>query len=305
MTEADPENAVGSLAEEVVGAVAPTSDRAVRALRALEQNRLRDAEANIAAMSASQPKQRAWKLLLRGMLATERRDFAAAEVHLSRSVAAALEAGLDENAEPGAEAMRLAALGFDRIGSIHRRQDQPATASRAHQAAFLLRLEHGSCEEVWESANALGLDAGVAARHADAQTWYRQAVAIARSAAEAPHHKEAISWANLTDALAENGQLEDAVEAARSAHEAFRRHDVGAVATALAEMRLGHTLLRRGEALHDVDPGQARGVLAEAISHLETAHESLLPFGPSRATDARWCAEQKDFAERLRASLDA
>ena len=68
-------------------------------------------------------------------------------------------------------------------------------------------------------------------------------------------------------------------------------------------MKLGYALLRHGESLHDSDPQRAKAVLAEAIDDLTTAHESLLAFGPACAADAHWCVEQKDFAERLRATV--
>ena len=326
-----------------VGLVKPANDHAARALRALDEKRLRDAEAYIAAVTGSkagptygkgtdpeskedpcapsptgggrynaQGKEdlcstgidRAWKLLLSGLVALDRADLATAEpLLLQASCLAFIEAtGTEGRLDP--DSLRVTALALHHVGWIYRRQDRPDAAYRTHLSAYHLRERHGSLEELWETAVELGLDADVARRFDDARRWHRAAVEAGERATEEPQGKQAIAFTNLATSCVESGRYEEAVTAARSGRACWRQHDVGDVSAARADLKLGNALLRQGEALHGRGDPLAQPVLDEALEWLSTAHEALLAYGSTAAGDAQSCLDLKDFGERLRASLE-
>ena len=274
-----------------------------RAARALEAGRLRDAERNINAMPEVSPMDRACKTLLGGMLAVARSDFSTAEQLLSEAASAAPVASLNGRTEPDATSLRLAARALQELGLVYRRRDLPEKAYRAHLSAYHLRNEHGSFEEVWETALSLGIDADLAGRYEDGQTWHRLAIEAGAKAAEQPEQKQAAGWTYLSASLGQCQKHDAAVDAARTAREWWHRHDLGAVTAAQADMKLGSALLKLGESLHETEPDHARPALEEALQWLTSAAEALEAFGPNYAADVRWCLEQKDFAQRLRDSL--
>lgn len=285
------------------GVVQPTHQRAVRALTALEEKRIRDAEKHIATIPDFPMIDRAWKLLLRGLVAIEKLDFGAAEPLLSQGFSLSFIAGLgtEKTLDPGA--LRAAARALHHLGWVYRRQDRPDEASRAHLAAYHLREHHGSFDELWETASELGLDADIARRYEEAQRWHRVAIEAARQASEKPQRKQAIAWTNLAASLRDSGKHDEAVAAARTACDWWREYDLGAVTAAQADLKLGGALLAQAEALYDRGDKLARPVLDEAVERLTTARQELLAFGPDHAADAQLCLEQKDLAERLLASL--
>ena len=285
------------------GVVQPTHERAVRALTALEEKRIRDAEKHIAAIPDFPMIDRAWKLLLRGLVAIEKPDFGTAEPLLSQGFSLSFIDGLgtEKTLDPGA--LRVAARALHHLGWVYRRQDRPNEASRAHLATYHLREHHGSFDELWETASELGLDAYVARAYEDGQRWHRVAINAAQRVSEEPERKQAIVWTNLSTLLTDSGKHDEAVAAARTARDWWREHDVGAESAAQADLKLGGTLLAQGEALHDRGDKLGRPILDEAVNWLATAREELLAFGPDHAADAQLCLEQKDLAERLLASL--
>lgn len=245
-----------------------------------------------------------WKIYLRGLLAIERRAFAEAESLLQEAATVAPNwAGMSERG-PSEKAMRLAATVLQKLGWVCRRQDRADEAYEWHLKAYFARDEHGSAEECWESAVSLGFDADVARKHEQAKRWYEIAVGHADAAAEEPLRKKAVALANLASSLIESEQFAEAVEAARSAREAWHAHDRGAVTTAQADMKLGYALLKLGEHQFDAQPKEARTTLAEAIRWLAVARESLEAFGHAHAADIAWNVEQTDFAHRILASLE-
>ncbi len=308
------------------GVVQPTHERAVRALTALAQKRIDDAEKHIAALPDSPMTERAWKLFLRGLVSVEKPDLGAAEplllqafslafadghggetskrrnVETSKHQNVEMSKGRDVEAVDG-DALRLAALVFQHLGWVYRRQDRLDDAYRTHVVAYHLREHHGSFDELWETAGELGLDADVARQYEKAHHWHRVAIEAAQNVSQDRQRKQAIACTNLSTSLTNSGKHDEAVEAARRARVCWREHDAGAVTVPRSNLKLGSTLLAQGEALHDLGDRLAKSVLDEAVELLATAGEELLAFGPANAADARLCLEQKDFARRLLDSL--
>ncbi len=168
-----------------------------------------------------------------------------------------------------------------------------------------MREQHGSFDELWETAVELGLDADVARRYEDAQHWHRAAIESAERVDEEAKRKQAIAWTNLSTSCTQGGLHDEAVSAARTARDFWREHDVGAVSTAQADLKLGSALLKQGESLHERGDKLARPALDEAGKWLTTAREALLAFGMDHAAEVRLCLEQKDFARRLLTSFGA
>ena len=287
-----------------VGFIRPENDRAIRALKALDDGRLSDAEENIAAIPDSAALDQGWKQVLEGLLAMARHEFALAESRLSQAAADLPVAALSRGRPPGDADLRLAARALHQLGLLYRRQDRPDEAYRAHHPAYHLRNEHGSLEEVWETALSLGIDLDLGGRYEEARGWHRLAIETAAKATEEPARKQAAAWTYLSASLIQSEDYPKAVAAARTARDWWHKHDLAAVTAARADMKLGHALLKQGESLHDRQPDQAKPVLEEAIQWLSTACESLEAFGPDHAADVQWCREQQDFAQRLHASLD-
>ena len=133
--------------------------------------------------------------------------------------------------------MRLAGNALQKLGWVRRRQDHPVDAYRAHLSAYHIRNEHGSFDEVWETALSLGIDADVARKHDVAQKWYTIAVDNGSQCTEQPQRKRAEAYAHLASSYTEAEQHDDAVEAARASQQSWRKHDMGDSATALADMK--------------------------------------------------------------------
>ena len=286
------------------GFVRPTHERAVRALAALQDARLADAEKHVIAIPDSPMDNRAWKLYLRGLTAIQKREFADAETLLLQAAATASIWAWSMEDGTAAEGLRLLASCLEKTGLLYRRSDRPDDAYTTHLAALHLRCAHGSIDERWETLVSLGLDADVARRYADAENWYRRALSDGARADEEAERKQAAAWSHLAVCLTAVGRHEEAVHAARTARDFWRAHDPGATAVAKADLALGHALLQHGESLYADDSERTRLILHEARDWLTAAHESLLAFGPECAADAGGCQEQLDFAGRLLASLD-
>ena len=296
------------------GFLKPSHERGLRALAAIAEKRFRDAVAHIDAIPDTCWIDRAWKLILRGWVALERGECALAESVLVQAYGLILlntgdRSGCVEGAgaadvlgepRPG----RLTALALEKLGVAYRRLDDPKSAEQVHRATYELRLEEGSPEELWETATSLGMDAGVAGRFEPAAAWHRIAIEHGLCATEEPSRLAAVSWQHLSQSLTGAEKHDEAVDAAEKAREHWHRHEPGALQAAKADLVLGQALLRGGEALFSRDPSATKGMLVKSIAFLAEAHESLLAFGAEGRADATMCMEQKDFAERLKASLD-
>ncbi len=314
------------------GFLQPVHQRAIRAVKALAENRIEDAEANVAAIPETPADSRIWKGFISGQVAVVRGDFGAAEVALVQATALALLLGMpavgdaDEpspTARPnsplcgevgaatsqdtflnlGPETTRLLAAVVENLGCLYRRQERLNEAFCAHRLALGLRRGSGSYEELWETATSLGLDADVAHSPKESLRWHQMAVDLAERVSEQADQKRALAWQHLSAALIEAGHPQQAVAAAKTARGSWHRHDRGGLAAAKADLILGHALLRYGESLWATDAESASAILGGAIDWLATAHESLAAFGAPAAADAQSCLQLKDFAERLRASV--
>ena len=87
----------------------PTSERAIRALKALEDDRLVDAETHITALSESPAGEHAWKCRLGGLLAVARGDSAAAVALFLQAASSALVQAYGREDGCDADAFRLCA----------------------------------------------------------------------------------------------------------------------------------------------------------------------------------------------------
>jgi len=299
---------------EPTGQVQPKMERALRAVAALRDGRLADAEKHIAAIEESSAIDRAWKRYLEGRLMSARGGFESAEAPLRQAAALAVELGLSLPHDAGerngdacegtlnAGAFRLAAAAYEALGLALRRQDRPAEAYSAHLIAGRLREEHGTFEEQWESAISLGLSAELARDAQKSEMWFRKALAIAERTTEKPAEKGAIAWTHLSALLADSARYEEAVAAARAARDLWLKHDSGALEAVRADVHLAHTLIRLCEALVGTGASQAGDAARKAISLLEPAGEALSAFGPRAADDSARCNELVDFAHRLLAT---
>ncbi|UCE58466.1 MAG: hypothetical protein JSU63_13605 [Phycisphaerales bacterium] len=287
------------------GMVQPAGEQGRRALAAIDKGRLGDAEQHVAAMPEESPVDRAWRLLLRSALAARGDDLSLAKALLLEALSVYESVETQAASESTAEELRVVALVYEKLGWVYRRQDRPPDALAAHSRAFVIRRECGSLEEVWETATSLGVDADLAGRYVDGQSWHRFAVDVGKKAAEEPGKKETIAWTNLSSSLAAAGGYNQAVEAARSAWKCWLDHDMGHINAARSELNLGHMLLKHAESLSATNADQAKGVLDEAAARLESALEGLLAFGPIAGADATWCSEQVDFVRRLRETLES
>lgn len=301
------------------GILQPEDEHARRALRALKDNRLRDVTANVECIDESVLANRAWKPLLLGMLELKKTELQAAETTLRDAVARAL-LGVTQTEQLDPSRVRLAARAWESLGSCLRRQDNPMRAYRADLAAYLLYIESGSLEELWNVAVSLGLDARLEGHPERAERWLRRAIGYGARAPAAPAYQQAVAWSHLATLYTHTRRHALAVDAARTARRLWHEYDITAATAAQADMNLGYALLRQGEAIcnsrtmNEAAPAETTVdapvadpvvVLDEAVAQLQAACEGLAAFGREFAADVSWCVEQSDFAQRLRASLEA
>jgi len=286
-----------------VGFPAPPDPRLVRALRALDERRIKDAQNLVKSVQDEPDAARlAWTTFLSGLIALERPDLASAGTSFALAAFRAIQEPVS-SPEEKRDRYRLAAWAFEKLGLIYRRQDHLEHAYELHLEAYHLRGVHGSFDELWETAVSLGLDAHLAKRHEDAAAWHQRAIELAEKTSDQVQRRQAVAWTHMASTLTAWGHHDDAVDAARRAVDLWRVHDPAATTVAKAEMNLGYALLKQGESLHDIDAEHAAVVLRRAIEGLDAALEALRAFGAETAADAQWCNEQLDFARRLRAAL--
>lgn len=285
------------------GHVRPTNERAVLALKAIHESRWSDAQKHIAAVPESPLAEYAWKMYLAGLLAGERDEFPKSETALLAAASAAFVVGFADEKSVAADELRLGAAVLEKLGYAHRRQERLADAYHAHLAAYRLREEHGSLDERWESAMSLAVDCTVARRDDEAQRWCRMAIDLAVETPDQPLLKQAQAWGRLANALSALGRHEEAVAAAKTARDLWRKHDRSAVTAARADLDLAGTLMKHAEFVYESDCARAKVLLTETLALLVTAADELPPYGVEAAADVRLCTEQADFARRLLASL--
>lgn len=276
------------------GFVQPEHDRARRALVALQDERLADAETNITAIGDDTDANRAWACYLTGRLAARREQVGAAIEQFQTCCAVTREQF---------ELSRLEAASWECLGVLHRRREESVQAAEAHDRAYRLRLEVGSAEECWESAHSLALTEGLRGRRDQADQWFGEALRWAQQIPDGPDRYRAMSLAARAELELQAARMPQAVQAARQALDAQCRYNRGGVDAVRAELSLGHVLLRAAESLLATDPAGASDMLDEARERLQSARDGLLAFGLNADPDSRWCDELLDFAGRLRVEL--
>jgi len=285
--------------ERPTGFVMPSDDDARRALKAIEEDRLADADRIVERMSPTADDAVVWKFLVDGVLAAAKGDFARAEPRLWQAATWALLANEDDHAD----AQRLTARALEKIGWIRRRRDRASEAEPIHRHALQIRETHGSFEEMWESTMSLGFAADFARRTDDAVGWFERAVTLGEQCADEPHRNQARAWDAGGAALLDASRFVESVNAYEKAHDAWLSDDPGSLRAAQAAAKLTHAVLKRAESIHADTPTESARLLDDAIARLTETNETLLAFGAPAAPDAHWTADQLDFAKRLRAAL--
>lgn len=298
------DNSVGTKPRPV-GIIQPSDEQSQATLRALAENRIPDAETALREMPDASLEHRAWRALITGLITVKNGQLTRAEPHFLQASALAFTNAVSSADDTDREMIRLAARALLHLGWVYRRSDRCPDAGRVHLASFKLRDDHGSHEELWESATELALDADVARQFDEGERWHRKAIAAAESATDEPLKKQATAWTHLSTSQEAAGKFEQSVESARTARSLWRDHDPGAATIAQADARLGRALLKYGEHLSEATDPNAAKVLGEAVRTLAAARDALLAFGPDYTTEAQSCRDQQDFATRLDESVRA
>ncbi len=277
------------------------------ALKAMGEFRWSDAAKHVAAIPESPLSLYAWKMYLSGWLNAVQDDIPSAEAALLQAASAALVSGLADAQKVETDAIRsgscLAAASLDRLGCLYRRQERLDDACHAHLTAFHLYEEHGTVDERWDAAMNLAIDSAVARRDNDALQWCRTAIDLAGRCSERPIERQAQAWSRLSTIQTSLGRHDDAVAAARTARECWRKHDVAAVTAARADLELAAALMKFAESVYESECDRAKMLLNESLEYLASAADELPPFGPEAAADVRRCTDLTDFAKRLLDSL--
>ncbi len=289
-----------------IGFVQPVDDRAKRAVAALNERRLDQARRHIEAIDESRDLGRMWKLLLDGKLHCEEGRFAVGESALRRAAALALEFGLPKESDKAdavksdsATAVRIAAAAMEGVGLAQRRQDRPTEARKAHAAAAEFRDQYGSFEEQWQSKVSLGLTAMLLRDTDEAEQRFRSALRLAAIASEQPSHKQALVWGYLANLLTTLNRPAEAVDAARNARDAWRRHDPGSLVGIRASLQLAEAMIHAGESRLADDAAAAESHVREAVELLESINDEISAFGDRAMVDSARRDQLLDFAQRL------
>lgn len=279
--------------------VIPGIEEADHAVQAIHRGDLDRAVERINHISDSPPIARAWKLFLSARVdfLRGRLDEAEAASHQAAEVFGLVE---DHDA---AGSQRARAAAYTLLGTVYRRRERLDEAASAHVAAHNLLQQHGSPEELWEVTTELGHDALIAGDFTDAQEWYQRAETAAAGATLDPVRLQALSSAHRCTALSRQEKHADAVAAARSALNHWRKFDAAAVAVAQAEFVLGSALLNHAESLLDVDPAESRVLSQQAVEHLSGALDSMRAFGNEALPDMNECDQRLEVARRLQSTL--
>jgi tetratricopeptide (TPR) repeat protein len=279
----------------------PAHERAQRALKALDEDRLPDARMNTQAIAEDADADRAWKRHLEGLIAFREGELSAAVTLLERAAAVALQCAV-RSADGDSDMVRLAARSLLQVGCAQRRRERLTEAIRAHQAAHRLGAECGTTEDRWRNEMEIGLDDHLLGRLDRAADWFRRAIESAKGAADAPHARQARAWARLCAALSALARLDESLDAARQARDAWLAHDPGCLERFRAEAHVAAALLALAQERLDTPP-QARTLIDEAVDLLSRARAELAAFGDDTRDEVLSCDERLDFARRLLAAL--
>lgn len=286
------------------GEFVPSCEHLARALRALDRNRLEEAERATVDAPDRSLLARAWRRFLEARIALERvrLNEAARRLHESASYCH-LAATVEDSNAIRADAMRLTALAWHHLGRVFRRQERIDDARNVHLAAWRLGGQFGSIVEQWHTAIELALDEELAQRWDDAERWCKEATALAHSTEQDRLRLAAEAASRLAAIRLQAGRLEQAVAAAEESLALWRRHDPACAEVAVAQARLAESTLTYGEELVDRGDPRASEVVASARRLLDDAADALLAFGGDLGSASPSCKARSEFAGRLLQSL--
>ncbi len=293
-----------------VGLVEPEDAELLRALRDWEHSQRTNGKpaaiTQLDSLDGRSNEDAAWSLIVRGLVLAEGARLADAESMFLQAAARSLIAATGDHRPSDDESvLRLVARALNHLGCVYRRQDRADMAETAHLTSLDLRDRFGSFEELWETADELGLDGDVARRLEDARRWHEKAIAFAERAAVKPLVRQAVSWTHLSLTLGKLGEFEEAVSAARTALELWRRYAPGDAIVAQAEHHLAQILVRTGEHFSEQGGASGRRALEEAMELLGKSCAELSAFGPVHDAEAASCRYELDFAGRLMAGMSS
>lgn len=247
---------------------------------------------------SSETTQTPWEQFTDAAFAWVEEDFPKAAQLARQCAATALQAGLAEPTQ--SVAIRVAASAMEIEGCSLRRCEQYDSADRIHRVAYELRREHGRGAEQAESAISLGTCHQWAGDLAHAQQWLRRAADLPP---DTPACARQTAWANLrlSMLLSEQAQHDDAIQAARKAHEILRGYFPGQYFSWVANLHLTEAMIRKlQDNLEHHDVSNSFVLIGEILTQ---NRKELEAFGVCVANDLDWCDQQLDFLFRLQASL--
>ena len=277
-------------------ATAPENEFLVRALRAIEGGRLRDACTNIAAIP-NVGELAAWREFLKARVEIMERNLGAAEERLQAAQSLLAETKTESRRERAFEAMIL-----EHQGMVYRRQERLDEAREAHKAAYQLRAAAASADEQFESAHSAALTALLQGDGGSGEEWLRIAGDIAAQC-QVPAHSKAATLSAQAALERHRGDLEAAVDCSRSALSLLIEACPGSAQIHRTQLDLAGMLVERSESAQR-EPSLAQSDIAEAVRLMEDALAEFEAIGPHAVEEARWCEDLLDHARRLQRSLD-
>jgi tetratricopeptide (TPR) repeat protein len=283
------------------GRLLPENDCALRAIKALDENRLDDAAKHISSIPDNAPLNRAWKQFLSGKLAWQQHDLPLAETQLK--IALETVDSIERSIPDQGDSHRLPAIIHELLGTVLRRQDRLCESLLCHQKAYQMRREHGSAQELFESASSLGVTYHVLRNFSEAARWFERSKQHAESCPTDNRAFIAEAQTNLATVFEHEGHHQGALFAARTARNIWYDIEPSSPQCLLADVSLGSKLLNLGqEYLESADP-RAGEVLSEAIRLLNECDIALRAYGDEHREIAAVLSEKIDFANRLASSL--
>lgn len=276
----------------------PSHEHDRRILNRIFSGRIKEARMLRARHYSSETTQTPWGQFTEATFAWVEEDFLKAAQLARQCAATALQAGLAEPTEP--VAIRLAASAMEIEGCSLRRCEQYDSAERIHRVAYELRHEYGRGAEQVESAISLGTCRQWAGDLAYAQQWLRRAADLPP---DSPACARQSAWANvrLSMLLSEQAHHDDAIQAARKAHEILRAYFPGQHFAWVANLHLTEAMIRQVEVNFEHHDASNSFMLIGEI--LTQNRKELEAFGACVANDLDWCDQQLDFLLRLQASM--
>jgi len=202
--------------------------------------------------------------------------------------------------------MRLAARCLNKMGWLHRRNEQFQRGYALHNIQYRYVLQHGSFEEIHEAAISLDVDAYFLKNAYLSKMWLERSVRAGKSIADpvTRHRCLGMSWNNLAGTLCQLEQFdaaEDAIDSSLEHWSAFEDEvETDEHRTVWARYGVGDVYHRWGEHLYDRDPERAEDKFEAARQVLDGALEL--------ADEREMAAEEREpivsKLQRVRSALD-